>query len=346
MRPNNYQCLRACNILFLYLIVVAIISFSHCEARKSVRKLINKAPSTHQKSLFLMTAAKLNLVKYLNYDSPSDPTNSGSYGVSSPFTLPPYDSLPPVSLPENSPPYCVNPPNTPQTPSTTLPTPIGSTPTSPYPPFYLPPAIPIQNPPPGENPSPIGVIPSPIGQMPSPTGQMPSPIGEVPSPLGFSLNPTPPQILPSPSEPILSPPYFEPSPPGFTPNPPSTVPSPYGFHPGPPVFLPPIVYPPPIGRPPRNSAPSIALWCVAKPSVPDPIIQEAMNYACGSGADCDSIQPSGSCFEPDSLIAHASYAFNSYWQRTKVAGGTCDFGGTGMLITVDPSYDGCHFVYF
>lgn len=83
---------------------------------------------------------------------------------------------------------------------------------------------------------------------------------------------------------------------------------------------------------------------MAKPAVPDPIIQEAMNYACGSGGDCESIQANGVCFQPDTLYAHASYAFNSYWQRTKVAGGTCDFGSTAMLVTVDPSYDSCHFV--
>jgi DNA-directed RNA polymerase II subunit RPB1 len=62
-----------------------------------------------------------------------------------------------------------------------------------------------------------------------------------------------------------------------------------------------------------------------------------MDYACGSGADCDSIQPSGPCFRPDTMIAHASYAFNSYWQRAKSNGATCDFGGTAMLITKDPS---------
>ncbi|PON60056.1 X8 domain containing protein [Parasponia andersonii] len=347
MKRSRNQCVRACNILLLYF-VVAAISFSHCDARRSSRRLLNRAQITHKNSLFLMTAAKLNLVNYLNFDSTSDSSNSGSYGVSSPFTLPPYDSLAPIPLPENAPPYCTYPPNTPQNPSTTNPTPIGYTPTPPY----LPPALPIQNPPPGptgEFPSPTGAIPSPTTEIPSPVGEIPSPTGEIPSPPGFSPNPpetvpSPPQILPSPtipspSEPILSPPYYEPSPP-------SSVPSPFGLVPSPPVFLPPIVYPPPIGRPPRNRAPSIALWCVAKPSVPDPIIQEAMNYACGSGADCDSIQPSGSCFEPDSLLAHASYAFNSYWQRTKVAGGSCEFGGTAMLVTVDPSYDGCHFVYY
>jgi len=76
---------------------------------------------------------------------------------------------------------------------------------------------------------------------------------------------------------------------------------------------------------------------VAKPSVPGPIVQQAMDYACGSGADCDSIQPSGPCFHPDSMVSHASFAFNSYWQRTKANGATCDFGGTAMLITKEPS---------
>jgi DNA-directed RNA polymerase II subunit RPB1 len=62
-----------------------------------------------------------------------------------------------------------------------------------------------------------------------------------------------------------------------------------------------------------------------------------MDYACGSGADCDSILPSGPCYRPNTMLAHASFAFNSYWQRTKANGATCDFGGTAMLITKDPS---------
>ncbi|EEC77981.1 hypothetical protein OsI_17358 [Oryza sativa Indica Group] len=66
-------------------------------------------------------------------------------------------------------------------------------------------------------------------------------------------------------------------------------------------------------------------------------MQEAMDYACGSGAECGSIQPSGACYTPDTVLAHASYAFNSYWQMTKAAGGTCDFGGTATIVTRDPS---------
>ena len=80
------------------------------------------------------------------------------------------------------------------------------------------------------------------------------------------------------------------------------------------------------------------LWCVAKPSVPADTLQEAMDYACGSGgADCEEIKPHGSCYFPDTVLAHASYAFNSYWQKHKKNGGTCGFGGTAMLINVDPS---------
>lgn len=77
---------------------------------------------------------------------------------------------------------------------------------------------------------------------------------------------------------------------------------------------------------------------MANPTVASAVAQTAMDYACASGADCDMVAaPGAPCFLPDTLMAHASYAFNSYWQRTKVAGGTCDFAGAAMLITKDPS---------
>lgn len=79
-------------------------------------------------------------------------------------------------------------------------------------------------------------------------------------------------------------------------------------------------------------------WCVAKPSVPAETLQEALDFACGEGnVDCEAIKQDGSCFYPDNLVAHASYAFNSYWQTTKRNGGTCGFAGTAMLISSDPS---------
>ncbi|KAJ8478139.1 hypothetical protein OPV22_021866 [Ensete ventricosum] len=268
------------------------------------------------------------------------------YYVGSPLSLPPYDdAMGPSSSPQDYPPFCVYPPYTPLPPSTT--------PSTPIPIIQPPPPTPETTNPPVLTPNPPVYIPGTPEVVPSPPGTVPNPPEAVPSPPGVLPSPptnvsSPPEYEPSPPTYIPSPIGFVPNPPpplGGVPNPPVYVPSPPEYAPGPPIFLPPVVYPPPI-TPPSPAQGSRNLWCVAKPTVPDPIIQEAMNYACGSGADCDSIQPKGSCYQPDTLIAHASFAFNSYWQRTKVAGGTCDFGGTAMLVTKDPSYDGCHFLIY
>ncbi|KAI5439431.1 hypothetical protein KIW84_024996 [Lathyrus oleraceus] len=95
-----------------------------------------------------------------------------------------------------------------------------------------------------------------------------------------------------------------------------------------------------------QTVPVQKLWCVAKPSVPEETLQQALDYACGEGgADCMEITTSqGNCFYPDNLVAHASYAFNSYWQKHKKNGGTCNFGGTAMLIHSDPSFLHCRFI--
>ncbi|XP_043708468.1 glucan endo-1,3-beta-glucosidase 12-like [Telopea speciosissima] len=100
-----------------------------------------------------------------------------------------------------------------------------------------------------------------------------------------------------------------------------------------------------MGAPAPETGEERGLWCVAKPSVPADTLQEAINYACGEGgADCEEIKPHGSCYSPDTIIAHASYAFNSYWQKNKRNGGTCSFGGTAMIINADPSFLQCRFI--
>ncbi|KAL1293933.1 hypothetical protein HN51_054599 [Arachis hypogaea] len=84
-------------------------------------------------------------------------------------------------------------------------------------------------------------------------------------------------------------------------------------------------------------------WCVAKNGAAETALQAALDYACGmGGADCSQIQQGGSCYSPVTLQNHASFAFNSYYQ--KHPGSTsCDFGGTATLVNTNPSSGSCIF---
>ncbi|XP_058101193.1 glucan endo-1,3-beta-glucosidase 4-like isoform X1 [Magnolia sinica] len=100
--------------------------------------------------------------------------------------------------------------------------------------------------------------------------------------------------------------------------------------------------PPPSGmtNPPASSGQS---WCVASQSASETALQVALDYACGyGGADCSAIQKGGSCFNPDTLRDHASYAFNDYYQKNP-APTSCNFGGTAVLTNTDPSTSTCQY---
>lgn len=78
-------------------------------------------------------------------------------------------------------------------------------------------------------------------------------------------------------------------------------------------------------------------WCVARSDASQQALQWALDYACGSGADCVPIQSEGLCFLPNTPQAHSSYAFNSYYQLKAMAPGSCDFAGTATIAASDPS---------
>uniref|UniRef100_A0A162AJE2 glucan endo-1,3-beta-D-glucosidase n=2 Tax=Daucus carota subsp. sativus TaxID=79200 RepID=A0A162AJE2_DAUCS len=83
-------------------------------------------------------------------------------------------------------------------------------------------------------------------------------------------------------------------------------------------------------------------WCIASSEASETDLQNSLDWVCGSGnVDCSAVQPSQPCFEPDSLISHASYAFNTYYQQNGATDIACGFGGSGVKTDTDPSYDKC-----
>ncbi|KAK4846103.1 hypothetical protein QYF36_013158 [Acer negundo] len=85
-------------------------------------------------------------------------------------------------------------------------------------------------------------------------------------------------------------------------------------------------------------------WCVANGESGKEKLQSALDFACGEGgADCRPIQQGSTCYNPNTLEAHASFAFNSYYQKQSRAGGSCYFGGAAYVVTQPPKYGECEF---
>ncbi|KAI0492906.1 hypothetical protein KFK09_027182 [Dendrobium nobile] len=123
---------------------------------------------------------------------------------------------------------------------------------------------------------------------------------------------------------------------------PTYNPTPTDSNPTAPMITPSTMNPttPSMGIPSTSSGLS---WCIASQSASETPLQVALDFACGyGGADCSQIQPGGSCFNPDTVRNHASYAFNDYYLKNPIPT-SCDFGGTAIITNIDPSTSTCQY---
>ncbi|KAL6003486.1 hypothetical protein ACLOJK_023717 [Asimina triloba] len=85
-------------------------------------------------------------------------------------------------------------------------------------------------------------------------------------------------------------------------------------------------------------------YCVAKDGVDSKMLQAALDWACGPGkVDCSPLLQGQPCYEPDTVPAHASYAFDAYYHQMGMAPGTCYFNGAAVVTTTDPTRGTCPF---
>ncbi|KAM7527632.1 hypothetical protein LguiB_031042 [Lonicera macranthoides] len=82
-------------------------------------------------------------------------------------------------------------------------------------------------------------------------------------------------------------------------------------------------------------------WCVVNNNHDLSNASASALEAC-LAADCSALSPGGSCFNL-SWPRNVSYAFNSYYQQNNQTAESCDFGGLGLITTVNPSVGKCRF---
>ncbi|VFQ90682.1 unnamed protein product [Cuscuta campestris] len=91
---------------------------------------------------------------------------------------------------------------------------------------------------------------------------------------------------------------------------------------------------------PRPRPGGTSKFCVPKPNANDGQLQANINYVCSQGVDCHPIKPGGSCFNPNNVRAHATYAMNAFYQTKGRHDFQCDFSGTATITSSIPPGNG------
>ncbi|KAI5083088.1 hypothetical protein GOP47_0002831 [Adiantum capillus-veneris] len=103
-------------------------------------------------------------------------------------------------------------------------------------------------------------------------------------------------------------------------------------------------YPPLLPAPAEPPVGSQKFWCVANSSASSESLEAGLEYACAQDPSiCAPLQADKPCFQPNTTLSHASFAFNAYYVLFKALGGSCVFGASAHLTTTDPSYGSCKY---
>ncbi|MCL7040862.1 hypothetical protein MKW94_012902 [Papaver nudicaule] len=87
---------------------------------------------------------------------------------------------------------------------------------------------------------------------------------------------------------------------------------------------------------------ALSMLGFAKNGADNDLLLAALNWTCGvAKIDCTALLPNKQCYKPNTLEAHASYAFNSYYHQNTMIIGSCDFSGVATVTTTNPSQGMC-----
>lgn len=79
-------------------------------------------------------------------------------------------------------------------------------------------------------------------------------------------------------------------------------------------------------------------FCIAKDGADPKMLQAGIDWACGPGkVDCSPLLQGETCYEPDNVVAHANYAFDTYYHMMGKSTESCDFNEMAIISTSDPS---------
>ncbi|KAG6502596.1 hypothetical protein ZIOFF_034881 [Zingiber officinale] len=75
-------------------------------------------------------------------------------------------------------------------------------------------------------------------------------------------------------------------------------------------------------------------WCIANPLASPAALQRDIDSLCNGIVDCSSIQPGGSCYNPNTVADHASVALNLNYKNHQSQQQFCT--GDGFITVSNP----------